>query len=319
MREVLTSAQAKSATLSATVALVGLLAMATSAKNFSSWSAPVNLGPLINSAFDEMHPALSPDGRSLYFSSNRPGGTGGFDLWVSQWSDEIGGWGSPQNLGTTLNSAAGEFAPAFDPGGHVLFFGSERAGGCGGRDLWMSVRQHKQDDFGWGPPVNLGCALNSSTFDDGPAYFEEENGLATLYFISGRPGGLGERDVWASVRAADGTFGAPFNVTELNSPAADTRPAVSRDGLELFFTSQRAGSIEGTSGPSSDIWTSTRETTGATWSVPINLDPLNTSAAEAAPALSKDREVLYFNSNRPGGSGGLDLYRSTRSQITGRR
>jgi hypothetical protein len=236
---------------------------------------------------------------------------------VSQWSDEIAGWGAPQNLGSVLNSAAGEFAPAFDPGGHVLFFGSERAGGCGGRDIWMSVRQDKREDFGWGPPANLGCVVNSSGFDDGPAYFEEENGLATLYFISGRPGGLGDRDVWTSLRNSDGTFGPPVNVSELNSPAFDARPAVSRDGLDIVFTSQRPGSVEGASGPSSDIWASTRDTTGTTWSVPINLELLNTSAAEAAPALSKDRAALYFNSNRPGGSGGLDLYVTTRAKITG--
>jgi hypothetical protein len=72
-KKVLVAARAKSRTSSATVALIALLAIATSAKDFSSWSPPVNLGPLVNSAFDDMHPAISPDGRSLYFSSNRPG------------------------------------------------------------------------------------------------------------------------------------------------------------------------------------------------------------------------------------------------------
>lgn len=299
------------------LALACVLAIPTNAQRFTPWSAPLNLGPLVNSASDDMHPAVSPDGRSLYFSSNRPGGKGAFDLWVSDWLDETQQWGPPQNLGPILNGPEGEFAPAFDPGGHVLFFGSERAGGCGGRDLWMAVRKDKRDNLGWEPPVNLGCVVNSGTFDDGPAYFEEESGLATLYFISARAGGLGDRDVWAATRNPDGSFSPPVNIVELNSPALDARPAVSRDGLQFLFTSQRSGSIEGASGPSSDIWSSVREATGATWSVPANVADLNTSGTEAAPTLPKDRTRLYFNSNRPGGSGGLDLYVTNRWTVRG--
>jgi hypothetical protein len=233
---------------------------------------------------------------------------------VSQRETTAVSWGPPQNLGAILNSAAGEFAPAFDASGHLLFFGSERTGGCGGRDLWFSTRRDKRDDFGWEPPVNLGCLVNSTGFDDGPTYAEDETGLATLFFISGRPGGLGDRDVWAAMRNPVGTFDPPLNVAELNSPSSEARPAVRRDGLEFFLSSTRPGSIEGSSGPATDIWWATRETTAETWSTPVNLEMLNTSSNDGAPALSKDKTTLYFNSNRPGGSGGTDLYVSTRSK-----
>jgi hypothetical protein len=295
-------------------ALAGGVIATTSAQRFSDWSPPVNLGPVVNSAWEDTHPAISPDGLSLYFSSDRPGSAGGFDLWVSHRQTPDEPWGSPQNVGTVINSAAGEFAPTFDPSGHILFFGSERAGGCGGRDLWMSRRRDKRDDFGWELPTNLGCIVNSSVFDDGPTYFEEENGLATLLFISTRPGGLGDRDVWATTMNSDSSFNPPMNISELNSPSMEARPSVSRDGLEFFLASNRFGSIQGATGPTNDIWWATRETTAGTWSVPINLATLNTGFSDGAPALSKDRTTLYFNSNRPGGSGGTDLYVSTRAK-----
>jgi hypothetical protein len=232
---------------------------------------------------------------------------------VSQRETTAVSWGPPQNLGATLNSAAGEFAPAFDASGHLLFFGSERTGGCGGRDLWFSTRRDKRDDFGWEPPVNLGCLVNSTGFDDGPTYAEDDAGVVTLFFISGRPG-VGDRDVWSTTLNPVGGFESPLNVAELNSPSTDARPAVRRDGLEFFVSSNRPGSIEGASGPSGDIWWATRETTAGTWSVPVNLETLNTSFQDGAPALSKDKTTLYFNSNRTDGWGGTDLYVSTRSR-----
>jgi hypothetical protein len=288
------------------------------AQHYSDWSEPENVGPAVNTAWDEQHPALSPDGLSLYFVSNRPDGVGGSDIWVAHRNDENSPWDYPVDV-EALNSTASEFAPAFDPSGHVLFFGSERTGGCGDRDLWMSFRKNKRDDTGWEPPINLGCTVNSTAFDDGPAYFEDdETGLGNLYFISNRPGGLGDRDVWRTTRNWDGSFTAPVDVTELNSAALEARPAIRRDGREFFLTSNRPGSILSSGVPSNDLWTSTRNSTLDPWSMPLNLGPLNSSANDGAPALSRDVLTLYFNSNRTGGLGGLDLYVTTRKAAHGK-
>jgi Tol biopolymer transport system component len=288
-----------------------------SAKPFSDWTGPENVGAAVNTVFNEQHPALSPDGLSLYFVSDRPGGAGGFDLYAAHRASVDAPWDDPIPI-EPLNSAASEFAPAFDPGGHLLFFGSERAGGCGGRDLWVSFRADKRDDQGWEPPVNLGCTVNSAGFDDGPTFFEDdETGLGTLYFISNRAGGRGDRDVWITARSWDGSFSAPVNVSELNSAASDSRPGIRRDGLEILFTSQRPGSVPVNGVPSSDLWTSTRNSTLEPWSPPVNIASLNSTAAEAAPSLAKDGSAVYFNSDRPGGFGGLDLYVSYRAKIKG--
>jgi TolB protein len=287
----------------------------TATLQFSPWSSPQNLGASVNSAANEQHPALSPDGLSLYFSSDRSGGAGGFDLWVSRRSTPTSAWQTPVPI-AALNSSASEFAPAFDPTGHWLFFGSERDGGCGGRDLWLSYRSNRRDDLGWKPPISLGCGLSWPGFDDGPTYFRDDRtGLGVLFFISDRPGGAGGRDVWMASHRDGGPFDAPVNVTELNSAADDSRAMVSADGLEFIFTSQRVGSIPSGTTPSSDLWTATRSSTAAAWSAPVNLATLNTSATEAAPALSRDQTTLFFNSNRPGGEGGLDLYFAARSAV----
>jgi hypothetical protein len=137
--------------------------------------------------------------------------------------------------------------------------------------------------------------------------------LGVLFFISDRPGGVGARDVWSTSHRNGGPFEAPVNVGELNSVADDSRPAVRSDGLEFFLTSQRVGSVPSGTTPSSDLWTSVRSSTNAPWSAPVNIESLNTSATEAAPALSSDGTTLLFNSNRPGGQGGLDLYVATRT------
>src|SRR5215469_13125266 len=80
---------------------------------FSDWSAPVNLGPTVNSDSNDQHPAISADGLSLYISSDRPGGYGDFDLYVSHRASADDPWDQPQNLGAVVNSLANESVPTF--------------------------------------------------------------------------------------------------------------------------------------------------------------------------------------------------------------
>src|SRR3989454_11778264 len=149
----------------------------------SDWSAAVNLGPAINSASDEQHPAISKDGLSLYFASDRAGGMGGLDIYVSQRSSVDDPWGPPANLGHNINSAGNDLAPTFSPDGHLLYFHSNGRGGCGGADLFVSRRHDKRDDFGWELAEDLGCVVNSPFNDAGPTIFEDEaTGITTLYF-----------------------------------------------------------------------------------------------------------------------------------------
>jgi hypothetical protein len=277
------------------------------APRFSAWSAPTNLGANINSAFDEGGPAISKDGLSLYFQTNRPGGEGNTDIWVSQRESPTDAWGDPKPLGPNVNTAFNDVVPNLSRDGHFLFFTSDRPGGAGNLDLWVSWRAHTHDDFGWQPPVNL-AVLNTASIDAGPGYFEnDEAGLPQLFFASDRPGGAGALDIYVSEQNADGSFGPPRPVTELNGPFADQAPDVRHDGLELFMQSNRSGNT--------DIWVSTRETVFEPWSDPLNLGPVvNSLFVDGQPSLSSDRKTLYFFSNRPGGLGGNDLYVTTRTK-----
>ena len=131
---------------------------ASAGDKFGPWGPPHNLGPTINSKYNDDRPAISRDNLSLYFSSDRPG-IGGFDIWVSHRASVDDPWGVPENLGPTINTAGLEESPALSPNGHWLFFGSDRPGGCGGIDIWASHRKDRDDDFAWEPPVNLGVVI----------------------------------------------------------------------------------------------------------------------------------------------------------------
>ncbi len=303
---------------------------------FGPWRSPVNLGPVVNSPYNDQHPAISPDGLSLYISSDRPGGFGRLDIWVSH-RDSIGApWHAPQHLGANINSAGPDLAPTFTPDGHQLYFHSNGRGGCGLADLFVARRDDKRDDFGWERAVNvdsigpgpLHCVVNSVFNDAGPTYFEDDaTGITTLYFTrqNNPPGSDQGWDIYASTRTGDDmAFGPAVLVPELSSPYRDTRTTISRDGLEIFLSSGRPGDdVVGLSAGSEDLWVSTRATTSDVWSPPLNLNlvnarlggpAINGPSFDGAPALSSDGTELYFFSNRPGGVGLNDLYCTTRER-----
>jgi hypothetical protein len=122
-----------------------------------------------------------------------------------------------------------------------------------------------------------------------------------------RPGGAG---IYVSEQAADGSFGPAVRVIV---SSGNVRPSIRHDGLEIFFTSNRPGSIAN----SQDLWVATRETVFDAWSEPTNLgSPLNSALVDVQAYISSDRETLFFASNRPNG-GPTDIYMSTRTKGSG--
>ena len=309
------------ASLSCALIVVVASLVGADTPKFSNWSTPVNLGPIVNTPSLDAGPAISKDGLTLYFSSDRVGGFGSHDIWITKRPTVDSPWETPVNLGSAINTSALEQVPALSRDEHWLFFNSDRTGGCGGVDIWASFRDNTHDDFDWQPPVNLGpgdqCGIgvNSAFFDGGVSYFENEDGGAPqLFFGSARPGGPGGIDIYVSAQQADGSFGPASLVTELSSPQSDQRPVPRFDGLELFLFSDRVGTLGGF-----DIWVATRETVADAWSTPVNLGPsVNTAASDERQAYpSSDRETLFLVSNRPGGSGGFDLYATKRTKTKG--
>jgi len=235
-------------------------------------------------------------------------------MYVSQRSSEDDPWGAPVNLGPTFNSASDDHCTYIPPDGHHLIFVSNRPGGLGSSDFYIARRQDNQDDFGWQAPENI-AVINSPFGEATPWAFEDDaTGMFTFYFNSNRPGGPGLTDIYASSVTQDWSFGPPVLVPELSSAASDSFPVVRRDGLELFLTSNRAGTLGG-----QDIWVSTRSSTSDPWPAPVNLGSvINTASNELRFAISWDRTYAVFYSDRPGGSGGADLFQSTRTKVTGK-
>lgn len=138
------------------------------------WSTPENLGENVNSPFWEAQPSLSTDGRILYFSSDRQGGYGRKDLWVSQLS-ENNSWTKAINLGPIVNTNNDEISPFIHANGHTLFFASDGHLGMGGLDLFMT-----ESKIGvYSKPENLGFPVN--TFEDQVALFISADGKKGYY------------------------------------------------------------------------------------------------------------------------------------------
>jgi outer membrane protein OmpA-like peptidoglycan-associated protein len=167
------------------------------------WSRPQLLAEPVNSQYWDGQPCLSPDGQSLYFASDRPGGVGSYDIWVC--TRQGSRWGEAVPLDTTINTVGHEDSPFLHADGVTLYFSSDFHPGFGSEDLFVSYRQA---EGGWSAPKNLGYPLN--TVSNESNLFVSANGL--MGFInSDREGGLGGSDLYRfelaeSIRPQRATF-----------------------------------------------------------------------------------------------------------------
>jgi len=213
-------------------------------------------------------------------------------------------FGTPTNLGPVVNSYAVDMWPSVTTDNLELYFASYRSDGYGDCDIWVTTRESTQDP--WGPPVNLGPAVNSSGLEADPC--PSADGL-TLYY------GRENMGITVTRRATkNDNWGPPMPLGSIvNSRPADRAfPSISHDGLQLYV-SEYSGSAPGGFG-GADLWVSMRPTISDAWSAPQNLGPIvNSSANERYPSISVDGLLLLFNSNRPGGFGGDDMWIARRS------
>lgn len=293
--------------------------------DYSAWSpavsvelAPPGAHSAFNTEFVEGCPLTSRDGKSFFLASTRPDGLGGIDIWVSKRESVRDPWGPPVNVGAPVNSSANDFCPMLARDGHTFYFVSNRPGGCGGADIYVTrFRGGGRVD----EPENLGCDVNSAADEAGPVPLNEPGRGPVLYFSSLRPGGvspevpgaaIGDSDLYAS-ESHGGVFGPAALVPGVNTEWEEGQPYVRADARELYFYSNRPGTLGG-----NDIYVSTRERSHAPWSMPVNLGPnVNGAAAETRPSLSWDGATLYFGSTREGGDGMSDIYAATRRALTG--
>ncbi|MBK8723680.1 MAG: OmpA family protein [Saprospiraceae bacterium] len=147
----------------------------------------VKMLPFNSDTFNTAHPSLSADGKTLYFSSNRPGTTGGMDIWKIERNGDD--WGTPMNLGSSINTDKNEIFPYINDE-NVLYFSSEGHTGLGGLDIFYA----KQGAEGWMMAKNLGTPFNSDADD---LCFTSSPGDVDGFFVSNRAGGQGGDDIYS--------------------------------------------------------------------------------------------------------------------------
>lgn len=158
------------------------------AREGTTWSKPVNLAPAINSKNTETTASITPDGKVIYFASDRPGGKGGLDIYRIIKHDN-GNWSPPENLGAPVNTDADEDAPFIHPDQRTLYFTSNGHSTMGGRDIFRTTLLEGT----WTKPENMGYPVNSTANDN---YFSLLANGKRAYFSSDRKGGKGSQDLY---------------------------------------------------------------------------------------------------------------------------
>ncbi|MBL6707195.1 MAG: PD40 domain-containing protein [Planctomycetaceae bacterium] len=280
-----------------------VLADGSPAPDKGDWKfdTPTNLGDTVNSPQDDTEPVLSADGLTLIFASNRPSGFGGDDLWVATRQNVDQPFSQPVNLGERVNSSRDDTAPTLSSDGRRLIFASNRSGGRGDFDLWISSRTTTDGDFR--APVNLSSVVNSPYRDSEPVLSDDAK---QLFFHSNRPDGKSQ--LWMSSRADESLdFGRPVNLgDEFQIRQSQHSPALADHDTRLFFHAGRSDGDPGT------LYVARRPTHADRFSDPQPVGRVNTESIEGAPFVSSNGRTLLFASNRKGGNGELDLWWSTR-------
>jgi hypothetical protein len=257
----------------------------------------VFLPGVVSSPYSEIRASVSPDGANvLWGSTDRPGGAGGWDIWISRRDGER--WSAPAAV--SFNSPHNEFDPAFSADGTTVFFFSNRPGGFGGDDLWQAAFDPRSGSFG--EAHNLGPALNSAGDEWAPT--PSADGSLLLFASDGR-GGAGRHDLFTSAWRGGAWQAAEPLAGEVNGAGDDFDAAFIDDGRVLVFArSDDAGAEQPIA-----LWVATRElgryvdarrldarvNVEGGWILGPALDPANPG-------------VLLFSGLRAGGEGAADIH-----------
>lgn len=255
-----------------------------------------NLGSNVNSSSNDFLPRILQDGKTLYFLSDKSGGTGGEDIWYST-LDVTGNWSTPKNL-YGLNSTSHEGILAISPDEKVAIVFGNFKGSFGGGDLFYSVKTND----GWTPPCNLGGTINTSKWESlaciGP------DGKTLIY--STDKGDAGKSDLYVTFLSENG-WSAPKKIGNINTNSDEKYPFLAADGKTLYFSTDGRFGFGGT-----DMFVSRRlDDSWTNWSEPINLGKyINTLENDADLSIPASGKLAYIvRQNSPDGYGKGDIYK----------
>lgn len=254
-----------------------------------TFGEPENLGPTVNNSSSyDYFPCPSADGLELFFVSDRPGGSGAEDLWVTTRTSVAEPWGNPINLGPTVNTSYCETGPTLSADGLELYFSAYTEDGF---DILMTTRPTRNS--AWGEPVSLGSFLyvDGETLVVCPSLTGDGLELYVAMGYDEWSVGVARRD------SRDAPWQAPVRLgPQINSWSCQGHPGISSDGLLLVFSdiyvcSPRPGGFGDT-----DLWFARRATRDGEWGTAMNLGaPVNTAFGEDCAKISPDGSTLYFS------------------------
>ena len=268
---------------------------------------PKNMGDAINSGLDEYFPAVTADEQTFLYTRNNRNEAKPLqeDFLISKKKEGV--WQTSVLIGNGINTEGNEGAPSFSADGQLLFFVAcqDNAAGmyAGGRKGYGSCDIFYSEKVGenWSKPYNAGGTINSNQYETQPSFSADGR---SLYFVSARPGGYGETDIYVSTLRTDGSWGAPKNLgPKINTPGKEESVFIHPDGKTLYFGSNgHVGMGE------LDLYV-TRMNDKGEWGEPVNLGyPINSYGDDNSILVGASGDVAYLASNRAGGKGGLDLY-----------
>ena len=236
-----------------------------------SWKSPMLL-PFNSDDYSTAHPALSPDGQTLYFSSTMPGGYGGADLYMVKRNGDS--WGQPVNLGPQVNTAGDEMYPQVTDDGK-LYFSSNGWPGYGGLDIYVSSWANNN----WSKPANMNPPINSSRDDFGIIFRDVKSG----YFSSNREGGKGSDDIYGFVRTG--------NINALDGKILQS--ANTNDGageMNVLLLTDKGETLEHTTTDKTGFFRF--ENLNADQKYQVQLDPLDNSQLKGKYYLSDNQNRI---------------------------
>ncbi len=204
-------------------------------KVFDKWSKPVSLDA-INSRYNDGGCFITYDQNSLIFTSDRPGGLGNCDLWVSQRKGDR--WSEPVNMGAPINSAGYDGFASLAPDGNTIYFVRECPEKKGCKERLGIFYSEKVDDV-WTTPKKMPAPINTDYCEFGPVILADN---LSLIFSSTRPGGSGGYDLYKVERTEAGGWGRPTNLGGfINTKGEDSLIAIPASGEIMYYTKSRSG------------------------------------------------------------------------------
>jgi Tol biopolymer transport system component len=229
----------------------------------------------------------------VMYLTRRTGQGQPFQIYTAKRGSRDAAFGMPMPLLLLANASGATIASDQT----ALYYGSDRGGADANAHLYMA-----RPPFSAASSIAL-TEVNSMGADDYAPFVSADD--AELYFVSDRPSGADDDNIYVALRV-DGRLTQPSAVAEVNSSAAERSPVLSADGLRLYFGSARAKAND------FDLYVARRSERHGTFEEPSPIDELNTASFELPDWISPDDCTLYFRTDRPGGSGGRDIWRARR-------